>query len=94
MYKSTIMNDSIYDPEELSDTKWNIVLCDPETLLVWYRLKWLDMEVVYELCRLSNRYLIPQIAMCVRTPANECKAIIKTRWIRWVQKRYRKRVAG
>ncbi len=125
--------ENIFEPEETSPTKYNIVICElfnsklhgnPENeeinfhYLVKSRFKNLNMTVINELCFESNldyyvfavinsnklnhnrirnyknivnraNYIKPEIAQCIYLPSNECIAILKTFWIRLIQRKWK-----
>ena len=125
--------ENIFEPEETSPTKYNIILCElfnsklhgiPENdetnfhYLVKSRFKNLNMTVINELCFESNldyyvfavlnsnklnqnhirnyknivnrqHYIKPEIAQCIYLPSNECIAILKTFWIRLIQRKWK-----
>jgi len=123
-------NDNLYEPEEESLTRYNIILCElynskihgsvdnrEENIgyLVCYRFKNLDTELIYDIgselvnayhlhIRRGNHniyrnyrniisrpdYLKPEIAQCVYLETQHCVAILKTFWIRLIQRKWKK----
>lgn len=123
----------MYESEELSTTKYNLVLCEifnqgihggnDATLnyhyLVSSRWKKFDSEYIedmaetvmaYYLLNASNNfnylinhpirnyrnivtrtnYIQPQIAQCIYLPTQECICILKTFWIKLIQRKWKK----
>jgi hypothetical protein len=132
--ESDLDGDVIYDPEEKSPTRYNIVLCelhnpkmhgiDPQSnvgchYLVDCRFKRLNMKIInlnasiikHVYSRLLNRndartnnhpiyknytnivaqntYIKPEIAECIYLESQECVAILKTCWIRLIQRTWK-----
>jgi hypothetical protein len=125
--------ETMFEPEETSSTKYNIILCelfndklhgrsenDEINLhyLVKSRFKNLNMTIINNLCFESNldyyvytvtnsnklnhnrirnyknivkrdHYIKPEIAQCIYLPSNECIAILKTFWIRLIQRKWK-----
>jgi len=95
-------NDSIYDPEEESLTKYNIVLCEQydgnkhgivngeinNHLLTIARFKKLDMDYINFVSQFTPGYL--EIAECLYLPSGHCVSIIKTHWLKLIQRIWRK----
>ena len=96
------INDPVYEPEEQSLTKYNIVLCEQydknkhgmvdgeinEHFLTLTRLKELDMEFIDWVCQFAPGYL--EIAECVYLPSHHLVSIIKTHWLRLIQRTWKK----
>jgi hypothetical protein len=120
----------IYDAEEVSRTRFNIVLCElynnkihgiPPLIsnvkthyMVIYRFKTLDMPLIndilydvnteylylenyyhkifnnYEYIVRQSNYIKPEIAECIYLETNELVAIIKTFWIKIIQRKWKK----
>jgi hypothetical protein len=97
--------DDIYEPEELSITKYNIVLCEkynemfhgisnPELnyhYLIHFRFKRLDMNIIntyFEYEEFDNCRL--EIAQCIYLPSEHCISIIKTLWLKLIQRKWKK----
>jgi len=126
------MNTSIFDPEEISLTKYNIVLCHLYNTemhgpidqfysshhLVDTRFKYLDIDTIDEiaddisnyylhLCMIQSKkikhtliqnykniiqredYIKPEIAECIYLNTMECICILKTFWIKIIQRKWR-----
>lgn len=124
-------NDNLYEPEEESLTRYNIILCElynskihgcmvnndkEENIgyLVYCRFKNLDTELIegignelvnaYHFIRntqhnvyrnyrniiTSPEYFKPEIAMCIYLESQHCVAILKTFWIRLIQRKWKK----
>jgi hypothetical protein len=127
-------DDIIYDPDEASQTRYNIVLCelhnpkihgiDPASnvsphYLVDCRFKELNMEIInanasiitnvysrlitnrdsrtnshpiyknYTNIVARNTYIKPEIAECMYLETQECVAVLKTCWIRLIQRTWK-----
>lgn len=127
-------DDIIYDPDEASQTRYNIVLCelhnpkihgiDPASnvslhYLVDCRFKELNMEIInanasiitnvysrlitnrdsrtnshpiyknYANIVARNTYIKPEIAECMYLETQECVAVLKTCWIRLIQRTWK-----
>jgi len=122
-----------YEPEEISNTKYNIVLCElyntfihGQTInsvklhyLVICRFKTFDIDYINDAVEdyaeryiemseenhiairkhniyknyrniISNEnYIKPEIAQCIYLPTNECISIIKTVWIKIIQRKWK-----
>ena len=101
----TEYDDPVYDPEEPSLTKYNIVLCElynNEThgfvdgdvnnhYLTLIRFTELDNSFVNLIRRHSNNNEAKlEIAQCIYLPSEHCVSIIKTYWLRLIQRTWRK----
>ena len=131
---SDIDDDVIYDPDESSPTRYNIVLCelhnpkihgiDPQSnvtshYLVDCRFKRLNMKIInanasiitnvysrlitrrdartnshpiyknYSNIVARNTYIKPEIAECMYLETQECVAVLKTFWIRLIQRTWK-----
>jgi hypothetical protein len=98
----TETNGPIYDPEEESLTKYNIVLCEQydgnkhgivngeinNHLLTIARFKKLDMDYINFVSQFTPGYL--EIAECLYLPSGHCVSIIKTHWLKLIQRIWRK----
>jgi hypothetical protein len=122
-------NEIIYEPEEESVTKYNIVLCELfdreihggiyniSEWLVLYRFKELDSVYIYDFAdelnaeylhlamtgRIRNHniyrnyiniikkdnYIKPEIAQCIYLESGHCVCILKTIWIRLIQRKWK-----
>lgn len=83
-----------YEPEEQSLTKYNIVLCD--SLLYNYHLVLIRFKQFKynQICSVYNEvftemYRKIEIAECIYLPSQECIGIIKTFWIKLIQRRWK-----
>lgn len=125
-------NDNLYEPEEESLTRYNIILCElynskihgcmvnndkEENIgyLVCCRFKNLDTELIedigsevvgaYHLNIINGEhniyrnyrniisrpeYFKPEIAQCIYLESQHCVAILKTFWIRLIQRKWKK----
>lgn len=125
--------ENIYEPEETSLTKYNIILCELYNnklhgnasnnnihfhYLVHSRFKNLNLNIINETSlnrkldyfvlsatesnKINNNrirnyrnivsgegYIKPEIAQCIYLPTHECVAILKTFWIRLIQRRWK-----
>ena len=96
-------NDFIYQPEEVSLTKFNIVLCEKyNTLfhgpadkemnnhyLTYTRFKQLNMDIINQF-KLDSNTLHLEISECIYLPSQHCISIIKTLWIKLIQRKWKK----
>lgn len=96
------IGDIIYDPEEGSLTKYNIVLCERydknkhglvngvinNHYLTFVRLKELDMDYVNFVLLHSSVNL--EISECLYLPSEHCVSIIKTFWLKLIQRTWKK----
>lgn len=110
-FDDEIDEDIIYDVEENSLTKYNIVLCekydsimhgvsvpkidDHSYYLTHYKIKKLNCDVINELIELINynsNYYVDiklEIAECICLPSLHCISIIKTFWLRLIQRKWK-----
>jgi hypothetical protein len=98
-------NSIFYEPEENSETRFNIVLCELynqsleieseksiDIYLVHYRFKKLNIHLIETL---RNQYedtyafIGPEIAECIYLETQECVAILKTFWIKLIQRTWK-----
>jgi hypothetical protein len=93
-------DDLSYGPEEPSLTKYNIVLCEFYNnqihgisndemnyhYLTMVRLKWLDANF---LTNFSNGSKL-EIAECIYLPSDHCISILKTIWLKIIQRTWKK----
>ena len=105
-----ILFNIIYDPEEFSVKKYNIVICSKynsqlhgthepkisDHYLTQYRLKYFDYAIINELVEFVNentsQYDVDftvEIAECIYLPSYHCVCIIKTHWLRLIQRKWR-----
>ena len=95
-------NNNFYDIEEISVTKYNIVLCELYNkyihgisdeaechYLTHLRLKQFDTELIEEL-QIINPHCKIEIAECIYLPSYHCVAILKTFWLRLIQRIWKK----
>jgi hypothetical protein len=98
------VDDLIYEPEENSLTKYNIVLCElynkdyhgyfdgeiNEHYLALTRFKKYDNNYI-NIYRRNNplRFKI-EIAECLYLPSSHCVSILKTHWLKLVQRTWKK----
>lgn len=121
--------DIIYDSEENSKTRFNIVLCElynnkihgessADSNVIYHyltinRYKKLDMDLINDICEFLNaeylylpnqhhnifrnyrniireNYIKPEIAECIYLPHGESVCIIKTFWLRIIQRRWKR----
>jgi hypothetical protein len=91
-----------YEAEELSQTKYNLVLCERYNkqlhgistdeinyhYLTYLRFKKFDINVVETLNPSQQIHL--EIAECIYLPSQHCVSILKTFWIRLIQRVWKK----
>jgi hypothetical protein len=96
-------NDFIYEPEEPSLNKFSIVLCDKYNKLVhgpapkimhthyltYMRFKELNINEI-DGFRIISDTLQLEIAECIYLPSYHCVSIIKTFWLRLVQRTWKR----
>lgn len=86
---------SLYEPEEQSLTKYNIILCKLYNIniyygslnthfLVMFRFKIFDSNIIS-----SFNCLKPEIGECIYLPTGECVAILKTYWLKIIQRKWK-----
>lgn len=85
--------DNIYEPEETSLTINNIIVTLPcnnklPYYLVYMRLKVLDVSLIYKVRQLHSLLKL-NIGKCIYLPTGECIAIIKTIWIKLIQRTWK-----
>jgi hypothetical protein len=93
----------IYDPEELSTTKYNIVICERYNELIhgissvdmnnhyltYIRFKQLDMNIINSFFQNGNGNFRLEIAECIYLPSYHCISIIKTLWLKIIQRKWK-----
>ena len=97
-YNENDYDNEFYDPEENSLTKYNIVLCERYNkyihgvsneanyhYLTHLRLKVFDANLIEELLLENPRCKI-EIAECKYLPSEHCISILKTYWLRLIQR--------
>ena len=96
-------DEDIYDPEEPSLTKYNIVLCEPYNnhdhgyidgeinyhYLTYIRIKNINNYSINSIRLLNNRLKL-EIAECIYLPSEHCVSILKTHWLRLIQRKWKK----
>ena len=89
-YDSSDYDDEFYEPEELSLTKYNIVICQlnfdeeiSDHYLTLYRLKEFNHSLP------SNGTKL-EIAECIYLPSEHCISILKTIWLKLIQRTWKK----
>jgi hypothetical protein len=87
-------SDVLYEPEEIGLTKYTIVLCEQldepnHHYLTWYRFKNLDLELINKFVGYVRGNARLEIAECIYLPSHHCVSIIKTFWIRLIQRKWR-----
>jgi len=99
------MDESIYDyntiyyePEEISKTKYNIVICllSFSNFIVFQRFKNFNMneiEILTSLMNIESITYTVDIAECLYLDSGECIAIKKTMWFRIIQRVWKKIMA-
>jgi hypothetical protein len=82
----------IYDPEEVSLTKYNIVICQlncydiNDHYLTLIRLK--HMDINFQMNYSNDSRL--EIAECIYLPSYHCISILKTIWLKLIQRIWKK----
>ena len=98
----TEIDDIIYEPEEHSLTRYNIVLCDRydrnkygtvsgeinNHFLTIVRLKELDVDYINYVEQFVSGNV--EIAECLYLPSQHCVSIIKTHWLKLIQRTWKK----
>lgn len=85
--------ENVYEPEEQSLTKYNIILCRQlyDYYLVFTRFKQLKFNEIYSIYNEAfiemHRKL--EIAECIYLPSQECVGILKTIWIKLIQRTWK-----
>jgi len=103
--EETINDDynDFYEPEDISNTKYNIVLCERYNknihgifndfinyhYLTHLRLKKFNNNVINDLMNLNTRLKI-EIAECIILPSQHNICILKTFWLRLIQRVWKK----
>lgn len=96
-------DDAIYEPEEPSLNKFTIVLCEkynrllhgpaPKTTnnyyLTFIRFKQLDMNLINYYKDFSDSLKL-EIAECIYLPSQHCVAILKTFWLKLIQRAWKR----
>lgn len=91
-----------YEPEEPTTTKLNIVLCEkynkllhgqaPKIMnnhyLTFLRFKQLNMDYI-NYYKMTSNTLYLEIAECIYLPSNHCISIIKTMWLKLIQRKWK-----
>jgi hypothetical protein len=92
----------IYEPDEYTITKYNIVICEKYSrkrhgitndeiqhhYLTYIRFKTFDLNLINHI--ISNRIFQLEIAECIYTRDMYCVSILKTFWIKLIQRRWKK----
>lgn len=88
--------DNLYEPEEVSLTKFNFVVCELYNIpdcgiyyLTHYRFKKYDYD---EADYITQDILINsriEIAQCIYLPSQYCISILKTFWLRLIQRKWK-----
>jgi hypothetical protein len=94
--------DFIYEPEELSLSKLTIVLCEKynknlhgsapkimnQHFLTYIRFKQFNMDIINVFKNNSNNLKL-EIAECIYLLSDHCVSIIKTFWIKLIQRKWK-----
>jgi len=100
----TEYGDIMYEPEELTLTKNNIVICEKYNELIHgvsdnemnyhfltiFRFKQLEMNIINSFIITSNINSRIEIAECIYLPSEHCISIIKTYWLRLIQRNWKR----
>jgi hypothetical protein len=95
--------EDFYEPEEISNTKYNIVLCEKYNTsihgefnnfinshyLTHFRLKELNNDLINDIKNLNPR-VRTEIAECIILPSQHNICILKTFWLRLIQRVWKK----
>jgi hypothetical protein len=98
------LNQIEYEPEETSTTRFNIVLCEKYNelthgisnnemnyhYLTMVRLKKLDTDFINLIMTPNNSNFRLEIAECFYLPSYHCISIIKTYWLKVIQRVWKK----
>jgi len=102
-YSETDEDKYIYEPEEHSLKKYNIVLCERYNLyfhgissneikfhyLIHFRFKYFNFDYINYLIQFNSKCK-PEIAECIYLNTGHCIGILKTFWLRIIQKKWKK----
>lgn len=93
---------NIYEPEEISLTKNNIVICEKydtrfhgnynemnSHYLTHIRFKYFNYDEIYSIIRHDLTRSKIEIAECIYMPSQHCVSIIKTFWIKLIQRKWK-----
>lgn len=96
----------VYEPLEQSLTKFNIVLCErfnesihgpadecedlKNHYLTYVRFKELNIDIINEFKEEAPSSLNLEIVQVIYLPSNHCVSIIKTFWLKIIQKKWKK----
>lgn len=94
----------MYEPEKISTTEYNLVACDKYDPLLFgythgnerfhyivnirFKLQNIHFINIQNLCRFF-RYKTLEIAKCIYLESNHCVAIIKTFWLKLIQRKWK-----
>ena len=95
-------NETIYEPEEHSLSKYNIVLCERYNELIhgivygevnhhyltYARFKKREMDIINNYS--SNTLCKLELAECLYLPSEHCVSILKTHWLKLIQRTWKK----
>lgn len=101
-WDETEIDEPIYEPEEPSLTKYNIVLCERYNniahgfingelnnhYLTQIRFKELNLDIINNF--IMNTLCKLEIAECLYLPSYHCVSILKTHWLKLVQRTWKK----
>lgn len=98
----TEIDEETYEPEELSLTKYNLVLCERYNIfthgfsdeaknhyLTHMRLKNINLNYINNINMIYPRLRL-EIAECLYLPSQHCVCILKTHWLKLIQRRWKK----
>ena len=96
------IDDITYEPEEICLTKYNIVLCERYNVfthglsndvknhyLTHIRLKKIDLDFINDIKFIYPRLRL-EIAECLYLPSQYCVSILKTYWLKIIQRAWKK----
>jgi len=102
--EETEIDEIIYEPEEPSSTKYNIVLCElynteyhgyidgeiNNHYLSLMRFKNYDYNNINNIREQTPSRLRLEIAECLYLPSDHCVSILKTHWLKLIQRTWKK----
>ena len=100
-WDETEINDYVYQPEEPSINKYTIVLCEKYDQIIHgiidgevnyhylthVRFKQLDIDIINNY---YNTFCKLEIAECLYLPSYHCVSILKTYWLKLIQRTWKK----
>ena len=97
----TEIDDIVFEPEEISLTKYNIILCEKYNILTHglaneikyhylthIRLRKLDLNYINDITLIYPRLRL-EIGECLYLPSHHCISILKTFWLKIIQRTWK-----